>query len=130
MSVSYSTGDAITAAVFNAGTYTGATTLYLALYTSAPGPSNTGTEASFTNYARQAVTFGTVTSHQVTNTGAVTFPTSGSSGANITYAALMKTVSGTTAADLVTYTSLTAAIPVSSGTVISAAAGALIGSTS
>ena len=46
---------------------------YLALYTSNPGPTNTGTEVTGGGYARKAITFGSVTNAEIKNTAAITF---------------------------------------------------------
>lgn len=54
--------------------YTGPATVYVALYSSAPGESGTGTELSGSGYSRQAATFTVDTGNGVaTNTGNVVF---------------------------------------------------------
>lgn len=48
-------------------------TPFLALYSSNPGPTNTGVELSGGSYARQSVTFGAITSGAMSNTNTITF---------------------------------------------------------
>jgi len=48
-------------------------TPYLALYTTNPGAGDTGTEVTGGSYARQAVTFGTITGGSMSNTGVISF---------------------------------------------------------
>ena len=58
----------------NGNTYTGSATVYVALYSSAPGESGSGTELSGSNYSRQLTTFTVNTGNGVaTNTGNVVF---------------------------------------------------------
>lgn len=54
--------------------YSAPTSLYLALYTSAPTDAGGGTEVSGGGYARQPVTFGAPSNGQVTTTDAIEFP--------------------------------------------------------
>lgn len=129
MASSYTVGDAITTAIFLAGSYSGPAGLWLALYTSIPNPDNSGTEAAFTNYARQSLVFGALASHQVKNSATITFPTSGSTGSSITYVAIMNSASGTAASNLVCYVALSAALPIGVGTIIQAAVNAITAST-
>ena len=62
--------------VFGGNAYTAPSTLYLALYTAAPGETGGGTECSGTDYARTTVTF-TVSGNEATNSAAVEFATAG-----------------------------------------------------
>lgn len=48
-------------------------TPFLALYTSNPTAGDTGTEVTGGSYARQAITFGSITAGSISNTGALTF---------------------------------------------------------
>jgi len=54
--------------------YTSPTTVYLALYTVAPGEAGGGTEVSGGSYARQSVTFSAPAPDSSSNTTDVTFP--------------------------------------------------------
>jgi len=65
--------------------YTPPTTAYLALYTSVPGPEDTGTEVSGGGYARQAVTFGVASGGQVVSSTDVVFPVATASWGTITH---------------------------------------------
>jgi hypothetical protein len=66
---------------------------YIALYTSSPGDTNTGTEATGASYARQAITF-TRTASDLSNSGAVNFPTATESWGNITHVGIFDAVTG------------------------------------
>lgn len=69
-------------------------TPYLALYTATPTISGGGTEVTGGSYARQAITFGTITAGSMSNTTALTF--SGLPSATIThYGILNASTSGT-----------------------------------
>lgn len=48
-------------------------TPHLALYTSNPGPTNTGAEVSGGSYARQPITFGSIVSNAIENDSILTF---------------------------------------------------------
>lgn len=54
-------------------TFTKPTTVYLALYTAAPGEAGGGTECTGGSYARQAVAFGAASSGAASNSGDITF---------------------------------------------------------
>lgn len=64
--------------VFGLASYTAPTTVYLALFTSAPGESGGGTEVSAADYARKALTNNNTTWERsgstVTNTSEIQFP--------------------------------------------------------
>lgn len=75
-------------------TWTPPATVYLALYTTAPGEATAGTEVSGGSYARQAVTCGAASGGQVQNSGLITFPTASAGWGTITGAALVDTSSG------------------------------------
>lgn len=69
-------------------------TPYLALYTATPTISGGGTEVTGGSYARQAITFGTITAGAMSNTTALTF--SGLPNATVThYGILNASTSGT-----------------------------------
>lgn len=67
-------------------------TPHLALYTSNPTASDSGTEVSGGSYSRQAVTFGTITGGSMSNTTTLTF--SGMPTANITHYGIRTAASG------------------------------------
>lgn len=78
MSASNFLENQLITAVLDGGTYTGPTTLYLSLYSTAPTESSAGTELSGSGYARQTVTFSVdvttiLDQTQATNTANVTF---------------------------------------------------------
>jgi len=65
-----------------AGTAYNVATPYLALFSTDPTDSGSGVECSWTNYARQTMTFGTITNGSVSSSGVITFPAV--VGANVT----------------------------------------------
>jgi len=56
------------------GTAYNVATPYLALFSTDPTDAGSGTECSWTNYARQAMTFGAVSNGTVSSSGTITFP--------------------------------------------------------
>lgn len=105
--------------VFGATAYTAPSTLYVALFTSDPGETGSGTEVSGGSYARQTIAF-TVTGNQASNTAAVEFPTATASWGTITYAAIYDAVSG---GNLLAYGALTTSKTIASGDVLRIPAG-------
>lgn len=105
--------------VFGATAYTAPATLYVALFTSDPGETGSGTEVSGGSYARQTIAF-TVTGNQASNTAAVEFPTATASWGTITYAAVYDAVSG---GNLMAYGALTTSKTIASGDVLRIPAG-------
>lgn len=105
--------------VFGATAYTAPTTLYVALFTSDPGETGSGTEVSGGSYARQTIAF-TVTGNQASNTAAVEFPTATASWGTVTYAAVYDAVSG---GNLMAYGALTTSKTIASGDVLRIPAG-------
>jgi len=105
--------------VFGATAYTAPSTLYVALFTSDPGETGSGTEVSGGSYARQTIAF-TVTGNQASNTAAVEFPTATASWGTITYAAVYDAVSG---GNLMAYGALTTSKTIASGDVLRIPAG-------
>jgi hypothetical protein len=55
--------------------YTTPTTVYLALFSTAPTDSTSGTELSGSGYSRQAITFGTAANGTITSNATATFST-------------------------------------------------------
>lgn len=73
--------------------YTFPATVYAALFTA--DPTNTGSltnEVSGVAYARQAITWGTISAGTVTNSVAVTFPVAGGSWGTITHIGIMDVI--------------------------------------
>ena len=104
--------------------FTSPTTVYVALFTVAPGDDGAGgTEVSGFAYARQTVTFGAPSSGTVANSGAVTFPQA-SGGAWGTIVA-MGVYDAVTAGNLLYYGNLATSKVVGDGDQISFANGAL-----
>ena len=68
--------------------YTMPTTIYLALFTSNPGETGSGTEVSGSGYARQAVTFGAASGGSALNNSTETFTASGGNFGTVSYFAL------------------------------------------
>ena len=67
------------------GTAYNVTTPYLALFTSDPTDAGSGTECSWTNYARQSMAFGTISNGSVASTGEITFPAVVGSSVTVTH---------------------------------------------
>lgn len=76
------------AALFSGGTP------YLALYTTNPTAADTGTEVTGGSYARQAITFGSLTGGSISNTGSITF--SGLPAGTVTHFGIRSAASGGT----------------------------------
>lgn len=75
------------------------TTIYVAMFTSDPDPGDasgnpSGTEVSYTGYARQAVTHAAASGGASTSDVDVTFPSAGSSGGTAQYVGYMDASSG------------------------------------
>ncbi len=107
--------------VFGGNAYTAPSTLYLALYTAAPGETGGGTECTGTDYARTAVTF-TVSGNEATNSAAVEFATAGNNWGTITHVGVFDAL---TAGNLMAYGTLTASKTVETGDVFRVPAGDL-----
>ena len=65
--------------------YTPPATVYVALYTSNPGPGDTGTEVSGGGYARQQATFNVASGGQITNDADIIFPVATASWGTVTH---------------------------------------------
>ena len=85
-------------------------TPHLALYTNNPGAGDTGTEVSGGSYARQSITFGSITGAAIKNTNTITF--AGLPSANITHYGIKNAVSG---GNLLVYGTLDSVAAVVSG---------------
>jgi len=92
------------------------TQLYLALYSTNPTDADTGTEASYTGYTRQAVTFGAPQlsggAAVIQNSAAITFAVVPAASGSIAYAGLKTSATG---GDLIYYGSLAATYTLSQG---------------
>jgi hypothetical protein len=87
-------------------------TVYLALYTAAPGESGGGTEVSGGSYARQAVTLSAASGGASSNSADITFPTATADWGTITHCALMDASTG---GNMLMYTALDASKTVNNG---------------
>lgn len=101
-------------------------TVYLALFETNPGEDASGTETSYTNYARQAAVWTPLDSNgQTKNNTTITFPANGNaaSSANITHAAVFDSVGP--GGNMLLYGPLASAKSLAPGDVLSFAASAL-----
>ena len=73
--------------------YTPPTTVYLALFTSAPSDAGGGTEVSGGSYARQAVTLSAASGGASSNSADITFPQATADWGTVTHCALMDAAS-------------------------------------
>ena len=102
---------------------TSPTTVYLALFESDPTDANSGTECSFTNYARQASTWTAVSAGQTSNSADITFPAKGDAGTvTVTHAGVYD---ASTVGNLVVHGALTASKALEQNDVLSFTTGAL-----
>ena len=107
--------------VFGGSAYTAPSTLYVALYTSAPSDTGGGTEVSGGAYARQTSAF-TVTGNEASNTSAIEYPTAtGDYGTVVAVGVFDALTSG----NLLAYGNLTTSKTVSTGDVFRFNAGAI-----
>ncbi|HRE87630.1 MAG TPA: hypothetical protein PK095_00700 [Myxococcota bacterium] len=102
--------------------YTSPTTVYLGLFTAAPGEAGGGTEVSASGYARQPLTFGAPTDGVVENSGTLTFGPAGASWGTITHTAIFDDSTG---GNMLLYGALATPKVVDTGDSLSFAAGAL-----
>lgn len=58
---------------------------YLALFINDPTDAGTGTECSWSGYARQAMTFGSISNGSVSTSGTITFPAVAGSNVTVTH---------------------------------------------
>ena len=109
--------------VFGGNAYTAPATLYLALFTAAPGETGGGTEVntSGTAYARQSVAF-TVSGNTASNTADVEFPTATGSYGTVTHVGIYD---ASTAGNLMAYAALTTSKAIASGDVFRVPSGDL-----
>ena len=80
--------------VFRNTDFTPPSTVYVALYTSNPGPDDTGSEVSGNGYQRVAVTFGSPSNRQIANSADVEFPEATGSWGTITHIGIKDAATG------------------------------------
>jgi hypothetical protein len=100
--------------VFRNSAYTAPSTIYVALFTSAPNDAGGGTEVSGNGYARQSMAFSAASSGSIANSGSVEFPTATGDQGTITHVGLFDASSS---GNLLAYGALTASKAVGSGDV-------------
>jgi hypothetical protein len=111
--------------VFNGTAYTPPSTVYIGLSSTQPtqvgGSSPAGwTETVYTNYARQAISFGAAASRSIAQSALVTFPTCGATGDTVDYWGLFDASTG---GNLLAFGQLAASKNIVSGNVPSIASG-------
>ncbi|MAL86560.1 MAG: hypothetical protein CMI23_09440 [Opitutae bacterium] len=114
MSFSNYLEDAVLNHVFGGSSYTAPTTLYVALFTSAPSDTGGGTEVSGGAYARQTGAF-TVSSGTASNSSAIEYPTATADYGTVVAMGIFDASSG---GNLLAYGSLTTSKNVSTGDVL------------
>ena len=116
--------DKVLEHVFGGNAYTAPSTLYVALYTSAPSDTGGGTEVSGGGYVRKTATFTVSGTNPTTasNTGAVEYPTATANYGTVTSVGIFDALSG---GNLLAYANLTASKVVSTGDVFRFNAGDL-----
>ena len=92
--------------------FTPPTTVYLALFTSAPSDAGGGTEVSGGSYARQSVTLSAASGGASSNSADITFPQATADWGTITHCALMDAA---TAGNMLMWTALDANKTVNNG---------------
>lgn len=92
--------------------YTSPATVYVALYTSNPGETNTGTEVSGGSYARTAATFGAASGGAISNSADIIFPQASGSWGTVTHFAIFD---ASTSGNMLIYGALTSSQTVASG---------------
>lgn len=107
--------------VFGGSAYTAPSTLYVALYTSAPSDTGGGTEVSGGAYARQTAAF-TISADTASNTSAIEYPTA---TANYGTVVAVGVFDASSSGNLLAYGNLTTSKTVSTGDVFRFNAGAI-----
>jgi hypothetical protein len=107
--------------VFTNSAYTAPSTLYLALFTAAPGEAGGGTEVSGSGYARQTAAF-TVSGNTATNSGSIEFPTATGSYGTVSHVGVFDASSS---GNLLCYAALSTSKAIESGDVFRVPAGDL-----
>ena len=107
--------------VFTNSAYTAPSTLYLALFTGAPGEAGGGTEVSGSGYLRQTAAF-TVSGNTATNSASIEFPTATGSYGTVSHVGVFDASSS---GNLLCYAALSASKAIESGDVFRVPAGDL-----
>jgi len=107
--------------VFAGAAYTAPSTLYLGLFTGAPGEAGGGTELSGNAYVRKAIAF-TTSGDTTSNNAAVEFPTATGSWGTVTHVGVFDAA---TSGNLMVYATLSASKAVASGDVFRVPSGDL-----
>ena len=107
--------------VFGGSAYTAPSTLYVALYTSAPSDTGGGTEVSGGAYARQTAAF-SISADTASNTSAIEYPTA---TANYGTVVAVGVFDASSSGNLLAYGNLTTSKTVSTGDVFRFNAGAI-----
>lgn len=103
--------------------HTGAATVYAALHTSDPTDAGTGTECSYSGYARKAVTFTNPNNGVTSNTAQIDFGANGGASAvTVTHMGVWDALTG---GNLLFHTALTTSKSLQPGDVASYAIGAM-----
>lgn len=97
------------------------TAWYLALFTSNPSETDSGTEVSGGGYARQSTTF-SVSGNTASNAGAIEYPTATGSYGTVTHVGIYTASSGGT---LIAYAALTTSKAIDTGDIFRVPAGDL-----
>lgn len=92
--------------------YTPPTTVYVGLFTAAPGEAGGGTEVSGGGYARQAASFSAAANGQTSNSADITFPVATADWGIITHCALFDAA---TAGNMLWYGTLLASKTIQTG---------------
>ena len=95
-------------------------TPYLALFSTDPTDSGSGNECSWTGYARQSMTFGTISNGSVSSTGEITFPAVAGSNVTVTHIGVYDAL---TSGNLLYHTSLDSSKVLAATDTMSVAAG-------
>ena len=111
----------INATLRNTG-YTSPSVVYLALYTSDPTDSDTGTEVSGGSYARQSITFGAPSNGVTTNSAAIEFPQATGSWGTVSYVGIRDAL---TTGNLLYHTALDSSKTIESGDIFKISIGSL-----
>ena len=107
--------------VFAGAAYTAPSTLYLGLFTSAPGETGGGTELSGSAYVRKAVAF-TTSGNTTSNNAAVEFPTATGSWGTVTHVGVFDAA---TSGNLMAYATLSSSKTIDTGDVFRVPSGDL-----
>ena len=109
---------------FNSNSLTRPTTLYLALHTASPTDADSGAnEISGNGYARQVITFGTVSGNTATSNATVTFPACTGSAWGVVSHCSIHTAS--TAGTMICHSALTLSKDIQIGDILQVQSGAI-----